>query len=160
DNNLIASGGNNGELHVWDSHSGQKIQTYSGHKAAITGISWTSDGTSIASTSLDVDAPIGIWNARSGKEVASLPIYNDSQGRGMLATAWSPNKNVHLAVGIGNAVYVFDNPIHYRWDELDLKYMGHDDRVRDLSWSPDGQWLASASNDQTVRVWDAESGNL
>lgn len=35
---------------------------------------------------------------------------------------------------------------------------GHDDRIRGVAWSPDGQRLATASSDRTVRIWDGESG--
>jgi WD40 repeat protein len=36
---------------------------------------------------------------------------------------------------------------------------GHTDWVRGVAWSPDGSRLASASNDQTVRVWDPTAGS-
>jgi WD40 repeat protein len=35
---------------------------------------------------------------------------------------------------------------------------GHEGGVYSVSWSPDGNRLATASNDGTVRVWDAGSG--
>ena len=37
--------------------------------------------------------------------------------------------------------------------------IGHADVIEDLSWSPDGQYLASAARD-SVRVWDTVSGSL
>lgn len=35
---------------------------------------------------------------------------------------------------------------------------GHSSRVTSLAWSPNGKWLASASYDKTVHVWDATNG--
>ena len=39
-------------------------------------------------------------------------------------------------------------------------FKGHTGAVRDLSWSPDGSHVASASADKTVRVWNASTGVL
>ncbi|GCE26079.1 serine/threonine protein kinase [Dictyobacter alpinus] len=37
--------------------------------------------------------------------------------------------------------------------------MGHATRITALSWSPNGKYLASASYDKTVQIWDATNGN-
>jgi WD40 repeat protein len=36
---------------------------------------------------------------------------------------------------------------------------GHTHRVTSCAWCPDGLTIASSSNDQTVRLWDAAMGN-
>lgn len=35
---------------------------------------------------------------------------------------------------------------------------GHTQYVKAIAFSPDGRWLASASNDNTAKIWDLESG--
>lgn len=37
---------------------------------------------------------------------------------------------------------------------------GHDDRLRDVAVSPDGLRVASSSADRTLRIWDAETGEI
>ncbi|MGH8898389.1 MAG: WD40 repeat domain-containing protein [Egibacteraceae bacterium] len=39
-----------------------------------------------------------------------------------------------------------------RGEEL-LVLRGHEDSVRGVAWSPNGQCLATASHDRTARIW-------
>ncbi|KAM7273303.1 hypothetical protein ACFE04_027967 [Oxalis oulophora] len=39
-----------------------------------------------------------------------------------------------------------------------LEYKGHTDAVMSISVSPSGEWIASGSNDRTVRLWEVETG--
>ncbi|XP_057757716.1 ribosome biogenesis protein BOP1 homolog [Arachis stenosperma] len=39
-----------------------------------------------------------------------------------------------------------------------IEYKGHEDAVTSISVEPSGQWIASGSNDGTVRIWEVETG--
>jgi len=39
-----------------------------------------------------------------------------------------------------------------------IVYLGHTGKVRTISVDPTGQWLASGSEDNTVRIWEVETG--
>jgi WD40 repeat protein/uncharacterized protein YbaR (Trm112 family) len=41
---------------------------------------------------------------------------------------------------------------------LERKLTGHTDWINSIAVSPDGLWLASCSKDQTVKIWDIETG--
>jgi WD40 repeat protein/serine/threonine protein kinase len=38
--------------------------------------------------------------------------------------------------------------------------VGHKDWVQTVTFSPDGKWIASGSNDRTIKLWETESGAL
>jgi len=55
----------------------------------------------------------------------------------------------------------------FRWHLFDISgarprrlrtYLGHDGPVQDMAPSPDGKYMATASHDQTVRIWSLRDG--
>ena len=43
-------------------------------------------------------------------------------------------------------------------DEQKCTLRGHSDLVRSVAYSPDGKHIASGSDDNTVKVWDSQTG--
>lgn len=75
-------------------------------------------------------------------------------GRGSIETAvLSPDAQL-LAVGGSAGLWIYD--AHTL--ELRQQLQGHTALVSALAWSPDSQQLASGSWDQTLRLWNVETG--
>ncbi|MGD9857586.1 MAG: protein kinase, partial [Planctomycetaceae bacterium] len=67
--------------------------------------------------------------------------------------SWSPDSRF-VCFGDGNDVRVYSVPGF----QLVHLFSGHTNSVVAVDWSPDGQQIASASADSTVRLWNAEMG--
>ncbi|KIM33655.1 hypothetical protein M408DRAFT_61483 [Serendipita vermifera MAFF 305830] len=46
------------------------------------------------------------------------------------------------------------------WPAIQNILVDHDDQVRSVSFSPDSRRIVSGSDDRTIRVWDAETGDI
>ena len=52
------------------------------------------------------------------------------------------------------------SPVEDQWASLIQTLAGHSRSVTAVAFSPDGKRIASGSDDQTVKVWDAATGDL
>ena len=69
--------------------------------------------------------------------------------------AYSPDGN-RLAIANSIGIWIYDA---HSLVELDL-LTGHTDGVTSIAFSPDGKTLVSSSYDETVRLWDVNTGTL
>ena len=80
-------------------------------------------------------------------------VFSETFGS-VLCIATSPDGAMVAARTTSNDIHIWKSPSTNSVAVL----RGHQGWVRSISFSPDGQWLASASQDQAVRLWNIMTG--
>jgi hypothetical protein len=149
----LASASNDGTVKIWDVASHTVIHTLKGHQDQVTSVAFSPNGQHLASGSEDRKAKV--WDVKEGKELLTF-----SGHRGKIhCVAFSPTGK-HVASGNGalavGVVKVWDGETG---KEL-FPELRHKGPVWSVAFRRDGRWLASAGGDQTVKVWDADTGKM
>ena len=147
----LASGTDDGELHLWNPDTGQLSTSLTGHTAAILSTAFSPvDHDVLASGS--ADSTVRLWDLRTGAYQRTLTGHTDS-----VLTVAFPSDGDLLASGSA------DGTIRL-WDAetgaLQQTFTGHTGAVQSVAFSFDGGLLASGSADGMVRLWDLATGDL
>jgi WD40 repeat protein len=146
-----------GEVKVWDSDTGKDLRTLNfSVKPTLFSfiyVAFCSDRKRLVSASKGM---VQEWDIQTGKELRNLNLENKVGSE--IQVVVSPD-GMRLAShststeGADHSVKVWDTQFG---NEL-LCFHGHYARISDLAFSPDGQFLASASWDKSIKVWDLQA---
>lgn len=152
DGRLLASGGVDRTVKIWEVSTRKLQRTLTGHKNYVVAVAFSPDGDLLASGS--TDNTIKIWDVSSGSLLQTLD--GDALGNSVLCVAFSPDGRLLAAGRWGKVVELWDRAT---WS-LKQTLTGHEAPVATVAFSPDRRLLASGSEDKTIRLWDAASGAL
>lgn len=162
DGSLLASGGNDNLLCLWDQAStsgiGGRSQTFSPrhrlaeHQAAVKALAWCPFERNILATGGGTaDRCIKFWNGANGALLNSI-----DTGSQVCSLLWSKHEKELLSShGFSeNQLCLWKYPSMVKLKEL----TGHTSRVLHLAQSPDGASVVSAAPDETIRFWNVFAG--
>jgi len=145
----LASGIWTGSVQLWDAHTGSLLRTFvPAEDARVTfRVAFSPDSArlAVASASRDQVAVVTVWESATGREVGEAI---REQGLGFFL-AFDPAGKFLIREGPEHAVQVRDA----RTGALVGVVGRHKRQIWGAAFSPDGQRLATASSDGTVRVW-------
>jgi WD40 repeat protein len=165
DGMLLASGGRSRVVHLWDAVAAKRLRVLAGHADEIWGLAFRPGGKQLASASKD--KTVKIWSLESYQVVQSLPhpaevtdLAYSTDGTRLATACW--DKLVRLFdAETGELIRTFkglaENATLGGYSPEGRRLADNATKVR---FSPDGQRLVSGGPDDTVRVWNVETGEL
>jgi eukaryotic-like serine/threonine-protein kinase len=141
-----------GTLAQWDPATGQRQRTLRGHLGPIwnasMGVGFSADGERL--TTLSKGGAIPVWETDSGREVVRIP------PPGVVNTAFLSPDGRRVAVAGMGSVQILDVESQKRLAGWSTTFH----IIYHLAFSADGQRIAAAFADGTVRVWEIHSEKL
>jgi WD40 repeat protein len=138
------------EIHLLNTETGQTLARLEGHTDAVTSLSYSGDGTMLASGSLD--KTVRLWDVPAGRLRHTLSGHSDI----VRSVAFSPDNSYVVSGGNDKVARHWDVPT----GALVRTLVPHLDIITSVAISPDGTTIASGSWDGTAKLSNAQTGGL
>ncbi|KAI5807593.1 WD40-repeat-containing domain protein [Peziza echinospora] len=148
DGSQLASGGNDNLVNIWDARAlAAPKWSKTNHRAAVKALAWCPWQMNLLATGGgSYDRHIHFWNSTTGARVNSI-----DTGSQVTSLKWSTTyKEIVSCHGFpDNQLSVWSYPTLVR----NIEIPAHETRVLHSCLSPDGQTLATAASDESLKFW-------
>jgi len=145
---IIATGGDDQMIKLWDIQTKHCLKTLQGHNSQVWAIAFSPDGATIVRGS--DDQTLKLWEVDTARCVRTFQGYNNW----VWSAAFSPDGTQLVSASEDGIVRLWDADT----GRCSQTLKGHQGRVWTATFSPQGQILASGGNDQTIRIWHRTTG--
>lgn len=175
---ILASSSYDGKVVIWREQQGnwQRIYDFTQHTASVNIVAWSPSETGCHLAAASSDGHVSVLTFDNN---TFSPTFFPAHGLGVNSVSWAPSALPgqllsaqapgaqiqparRLATGgSDNLVKLWSfSPTTASYDHI-ATLRGHSDWVRDVAWSPtplSKSYIASASQDHTVRIWTLPAG--
>lgn len=150
DGRVLASGGKDGTLKLWDARTGAAIRGLAGHAGAVNALAFCADGRVLVSGG--EDHLVKLWDATSGAPVRTLTGHTAS----VLSVACSRDAQTVASLGGDRTVKLWDAGSGAVTRDFEIPV-----QFGDAALSPDlGQLVTAAETQEPFVLWDVRTGQM
>lgn len=143
DSHYLATGCSDGTVHIWNVNGDEIHYIKIGNNVQIHVVRFDPTGKYVLYGGRD--STLGIISIESGEIIKKIGCkHND-----ILDTNWK--NDIIYAAGCNDGYVLMYDPDMNSSEIMEL--IGHSGPVNGVAWSPDGRYLASCSDDNTIRFW-------
>ncbi|MBD2468925.1 NB-ARC domain-containing protein [Nostoc sp. FACHB-145] len=159
DGRLLVSGGRDGTLRLWNVQDGQSIHVLEGHIHDVYGLAISADSQLLVSTG--EDQTVRLWHLQSGRNLKTLRGYTG----GIHSLSLSSDGQMLASSGQNEMIQVWrlqpdGNLSSFQPDKTFASPTRQISSFSNVSFSPDNQTLAINRHDESIALWNLQTGHL
>jgi WD40 repeat protein len=158
DGRLLAGGGNDTRVRIWETSTGKIHAMLEGQKGKVAAAAFSPDSSRLASAS-DVDGMVWVWNVKTREPILVIPEAADACTVETLA--FHPQGRLLAVAGIDWLATGGSDGAICIWDLQDNCSVAIFNRgATRIAFDPTGRWLAAACLDDSIAIWNMETKSL
>jgi U4/U6 small nuclear ribonucleoprotein PRP4 len=140
----LASGGAEGNIHLWSLNQDTPISTLAGHNQRVCRVEFHPSGQYLASAS--EDTTWRLWDVNTTTEL----LLQEGHSRGVFSLAFNTDGSLLASAGMDSIGRIWD----LRTGRTVMILEGHIRPIYALDWGVDGHRVLSGSGDGWIKCWD------
>ncbi|KAI9249000.1 WD40-repeat-containing domain protein [Sporodiniella umbellata] len=158
----LAIAGDDNDIRVVLVSDNSKIVSLKGHTTSLKCVEYDPSGEYIISSSCDGD--VRIWSVgasepapRCVKVLKNIMSASKADHSFTAKVSWSPDRSCFAFPGKNNDIRMYTNGM---WTPHSVLNNGHTEIISTFSWSPNGYYMATTSEDKLLIIWDVQNKKI